>query len=448
MTYPEKTNTLEFSVLRKRAESVKLETPGVPAKKIKLSPEDARKTLHELHVHKIELEMQNQELRKTQLELETARARYFNLYNMAPAGYCTVNEKGLITEANLAAATLLGISQGSLVSQPISHFVFKEDQDIYYLHSRQLVEPGKSQTCELRMLKKDGTPFCAHLKTSTANDEKGKPVSLIILSDSTEQKRMEEILKRDKKTLQKLIEARSDELIKIHAELERSKRLSDIGFLAATVAHELRNPLAGISLAAAIIRKKTANDITRRQLERIDKMLEESFQIIDSLLFYSRLKSPQHKKISVHSLLEDCIDTMQELRINKKIAVSKDIDSLKDNLISADPSQIKGVFTNILNNAADAVPDRTGKIEVKAKVYHELIKIHIADNGNGIAKSDLKKVFEPFFTTKAKGTGLGLTVSKHIVKMHGGFINIKSHKGKGTSAIITLPIEEPEKVIK
>jgi signal transduction histidine kinase len=177
-------------------------------------------------------------------------------------------------------------------------------------------------------------------------------------------------------------------------------------------------------------------------------MLEESFQIIDSLLFYSRLKSPQHKKISVHSLLEDCIDTMQELRINKKIAVSKDIDSLKDNLISADPSQIKGVFTNILNNAADAVPDRTGKIEVKAKVYHELIKIHIADNGNGIAKSDLKKVFEPFFTTKAKGTGLGLTVSKHIVKMHGGFINIKSHKGKGTSAIITLPIEEPEKVIK
>ncbi|MEI6308742.1 MAG: PAS domain-containing protein, partial [bacterium] len=88
-----------------------------------LSPEETRQMLHELRVHQIELEMQNEELRRAQEELNISRARYFDLYDLVPVGYCTLSEKGLILEANLAAATLLGVSRGALVKQLISRFI-------------------------------------------------------------------------------------------------------------------------------------------------------------------------------------------------------------------------------------------------------------------------------------------------------------------------------------
>ncbi len=99
-----------------------------------LSPNDARRTLHELQVHQIELEMQNEELREARAELDAARARYFELYDLAPVGYVTLSEKGLILETNLTAASLLGVSRDMLVNQPISRFILREDQDLHYLH--------------------------------------------------------------------------------------------------------------------------------------------------------------------------------------------------------------------------------------------------------------------------------------------------------------------------
>ena len=128
-------------------------------------PEETRRTLHELRVHQIELEMQNEELRRAQAELDAARARYFDLYDLAPVGYATVSEKGLILETNLTAATLLGVARDALVRQPFSRFILKEDQDLYSLHRKKLFEThsassgqaGEPQACELRMVKKDGT---------------------------------------------------------------------------------------------------------------------------------------------------------------------------------------------------------------------------------------------------------------------------------------------------
>ena len=127
--------------LRWRAEEIAREKAAQPPENLEaLSPEETRRTLHELRVHQIELEMQNEELRRAQAELDAARARYFDLYDLAPVGYCTVSEKGLILEANLTAATLLGVARGALVKQPFSRFILKEDQDIYYLHRKQLFE--------------------------------------------------------------------------------------------------------------------------------------------------------------------------------------------------------------------------------------------------------------------------------------------------------------------
>jgi len=117
--------------------------------------------LHDLRVHQIELEMQNEELHRTQVELEASRARYFDLYDLAPVGYVTLSEKGLILEANLIAATLLGVARGALVKQPFRRFILPEDQDIYYRHGKQLSERGVPQVCELKMLRADAVPFWA-----------------------------------------------------------------------------------------------------------------------------------------------------------------------------------------------------------------------------------------------------------------------------------------------
>src|SRR5512136_844198 len=118
--------------LRKRAEEI---TRGrnlrMPENIETLSPEDGRRLLNELRVHQIELEMQNEELRRTQAELEASRARYFDLYDLAPVGYFTVCEEGMILETNLTFANLLGVARGVLVKQPLSRFILPEDEDIY-----------------------------------------------------------------------------------------------------------------------------------------------------------------------------------------------------------------------------------------------------------------------------------------------------------------------------
>ncbi|HDP94975.1 MAG TPA: PAS domain S-box protein [Candidatus Aminicenantes bacterium] len=167
-----------------------------------LSPEEIGKILHELRVHQIELEMQNEELRTAQAEIEGMRARYFDLYDMAPVGYITVSEKGLILEANLTAAGLLGVNRGELPKQPLTRLILKEDQDIYYLHRKKLFEGGEPQLCELRLAGPDGAAFWARLQATFAKGPDGEPLCRVAISDISEYKRAEEFLKSNYALLQ------------------------------------------------------------------------------------------------------------------------------------------------------------------------------------------------------------------------------------------------------
>ncbi|HQP26825.1 MAG TPA: PAS domain S-box protein, partial [Candidatus Syntrophosphaera sp.] len=158
-----------------------------------MSPEERRILLHELRVHQIELEMQNEELRRAQEQLDTERARYFDLYDLAPIGYLTVSEQGLILEANLTAASLLGVSRSTLHKALMTRFIIKEDQDNYYHHRKKLFDTGQLQKCELRMVKKDGTVFWAQLMATTAQNEEGKAICRILISDISEHNQYEEV---------------------------------------------------------------------------------------------------------------------------------------------------------------------------------------------------------------------------------------------------------------
>ncbi|MGE5197324.1 MAG: sensor histidine kinase, partial [Deltaproteobacteria bacterium] len=256
-----------------------------------------------------------------------------------------------------------------------------------------------------------------------------------------ERKRVEDIIQRDKETLDKLVKEKTEELLATRIELEKTKRLSDIGTLAAIVAHELRNPLAAISMAVHNIKRKAQNPDLDKHLVNIDKKVTESDQIINNLLFYSRLKPPRYENINISDILEECADLLEK-QGRKDVKIIKNINPIKDLLIEADPIQIKEVFINILNNAQDAVPSVKGQIKIIAKNKDEFIEVTIEDNGAGIDKDILDKVFDPFFTTKAKGTGLGLSVCRQIVNMHEGEIGIKSEAGQGASITVRLPKKE------
>jgi PAS domain S-box-containing protein len=154
-----------------------------------LSPEEGRLMLHELRVHQIELEMQNDELRRVQEELGTSRGRYFDFFDLAPVGFCTLSKQGLIVEANLFASTLFGEARGALLRQPISRFILKEDQDFFYLQRKRIFESIEAKSFDLRMMTADGSEFWVYLVASIAPDTVGAAAVLrLVILDITERK--------------------------------------------------------------------------------------------------------------------------------------------------------------------------------------------------------------------------------------------------------------------
>ena len=191
------------SDLRRRAEGMLLKQH---VELDKIPPADIQRIVHELRVHQIELEMQNDELRRTQQELETSREKYFALYDLAPVGYFSVDEEGLILEANLTAALLLGNERSHLAGQPLTRFIHREDQDLYYFCHKQLVETQKQQVCRMRMERKDGTHFWARIDISITQGIGGAAGFRVVIIDISESKRMGETLKENEKRYHSLFE--------------------------------------------------------------------------------------------------------------------------------------------------------------------------------------------------------------------------------------------------
>ncbi|MHB1483901.1 MAG: sensor domain-containing diguanylate cyclase/phosphohydrolase [Saccharofermentanales bacterium] len=171
-----------------------------------ISPERIKETFHELYVHQIELEMQNIELFRTQSDLEDAKTRYFDLYDLAPVGYCIISEKGLITDSNLTFSKMLGIERRSLINKRISQFVLEKDQDIYYTNRKSLFDDKSPLSWDLRMIRKDGTLFSAHMAASLSSGAEGMVEMRMIISDISDKKHAEDLLKESEECYKALFE--------------------------------------------------------------------------------------------------------------------------------------------------------------------------------------------------------------------------------------------------
>jgi signal transduction histidine kinase len=229
-------------------------------------------------------------------------------------------------------------------------------------------------------------------------------------------------------------------------EIRRAEHLAAVGKLAAGVAHEINNPLAGMQNCVRTLSKSAGADKRQVQyLEMLQEGLSRIARTVRQLLDFARESPPRMSRVNVGSLLERCLSLLAHELAGRKIACNRFLSGELPG-ISADPQQLEQVFVNLLMNALDAMTEG-GTLTVSAALREggsRLVEVIVADTGAGIPAQHLPRIFDPFFTTKevGKGTGLGLSVSYGIIKAHGGAIEVESEPGKGSTFKVLLPVTQ------
>ncbi|MEI7633148.1 MAG: GAF domain-containing protein [bacterium] len=224
-------------------------------------------------------------------------------------------------------------------------------------------------------------------------------------------------------------------------ELVRKERLAALGEMAATVAHEIRNPLTSVRGFAQRIARRYAKVADKRLGEYTGIIIEEVDRLnkfINDVLDFSRHVKPNFDKVNINEALSEILHLMAEELAGQNIILIPDLDmKLKETIVDA--GQIKQMFLNILQNARHAM-GKKGILMIKTTNVGRYVRIRIADDGHGIQHDTLQKIWSPFFTTKAHGTGLGLSLVQRIIEDHHGWIAIRSRPGRGTIVNIFIPI--------
>ena len=409
--------------LRKRAEKILAEEPQ-PIRT--MVPADIQKLIYELNVHQIELEMQNAELRRVQLELQEARDKYLNLYDFAPTGYFTLDHNSLIVDVNLAGSELLGSEKHRLIGAQFNSSISPDSQDAFYFHYREMLKTGIKGNCELKMLKADGTPFHAQV-ISMAVPEKDANINQCrtAVIDITERKRAEEAQERLRQQLQ--------------------AKVSELETFSYGIAHDLRSPLVSIEGFSRLLQDDMLNQDTEKVQEDI-RLLESSVrkmqQFLNRTLEYSRAgyQIKLAKNVSFGKIVNEAIAEFNGQISSIGAAVSR---ADKFPRVYADKVRIAEVLTNLIQNSIN-YRDKTVplKIEIGYRLSEGEVVFFVRDNGTGIEKSETEKVFDLFYrgSTEGEGSGAGLAIVKKITEAHGGRIWVQEgQSGKGTTMCFTLP---------
>lgn len=230
---------------------------------------------------------------------------------------------------------------------------------------------------------------------------------------------------------------------RLRQQLAQYEKLSALSQLALGAAHEINNPLLGISSYLENLREELKDKESKNEIELVLENVYRISETIRGLLDFARPSPPQFTKVNINKLIEETIRFISHQPIFRKVGFKKNLSFSIPN-ITADHNQIRQVLINMFLNAAQAMPEG-GELKVSTnKVkFKELVQIDIKDTGKGISDENIKRIFDPFFTTKkAKGTGLGLSISLSYIKSHKGYITVKSKLNKGTTFSLFLPIRQ------
>jgi PAS domain S-box-containing protein len=433
MSIPIRDTAIPKSVLqglRRRAEDISHAKVHLPLELVEaVTPEDAQLLFHELRVHQVELELQNEELRRIQLVLDAARERYFDLYDMAPVGYCTVDDKGLILESNLTAATLLGVSRMGLVKRQILRFIPHAQQQIYQQSCQRLLASGQTQTCELQLQRDDGTLIWVSLSINAGKSSSGLASLRVMFKDITARRQLD----------QQLIEKNAELLLARHAADKANLAKSE--FLTC-MSHELRSPLNAI-LGFAQLLNAGSTAPTAAQKMAIDQILHGGWYLLDLINDILDLATIESGQPSLNLTPEPLTDVLLgcQLMIEPR-ALASGIQVTFLNVESAcsvqsDRRRLKQVLINLLSNAIK-YNRPNGTVEVSWELRPGArVRVMVKDGGIGLTPDQLAQLFQPFNrlgqeASAVEGTGIGLVVCKRLVEMMGGQIGATSTVGVGS----------------
>ncbi len=425
----------DLSALRQRAEE-RIRKSELKSKGVSLTPDEMHRIIHELSVHQIELEMQQEELLQSREDLEKGLERYTELYDFAPVGYLTLARDSTILEVNLTATKMLGLERSLLKGARLALFIAPEESKVFHALLERVFSHQESGDCEV-LLVGEGDPSTSqrivHINAVVHDDGQS---CWTVLSDITRQK----LIERENAALQ--------------ATLLQAQKMESIGRLAGGVAHELNNMLqVMLGNIDFVVATEEFGGKSKLVLAELRNSVNKSAGIIRQLLAFARKQVIKPIVLDLNVTIEYILKILEHM-FGEQIRL---IFTPGDNLwrVKMDPAQIDQIVTNLALNARDAIKDAgaffitTHNILVDAAfcechpelVLGDYVLLEVRDDGCGMDKETLNSIFEPFFTTKSmtEGTGLGLAMVYGIVRQNRGAILPYSTKGKGTTFEIYLP---------
>jgi len=366
-------------------------------------------------------------------ELEETRAKIDALVLAAQDGIIILDGGGRVTFLNPAAERLFAALDGATVGRPVTDLLgpgFEVPADPDAPHPHRVADVT---------LPAAGRPVVLEVSRSRVYDG-GRAVWLLIVRDVTERKQAEEELR-----------VRTEELRTTTRQLWQAARLAGVGELAASIAHELNNPLGTVHLRLEAVLAKTPPDDPRRHaLEVIDHEVERMAFLVSNLLNFSRAGREKVSTVDVCAEVTRTVELVDHHLRKRQVGVEPEF-APDVPVIYADRQQLRQVFLNLFTNAADAMPTG-GRLTPRVRPGElgdgrPAVVVEVEDTGCGIPADVLARVYDPFFTTKGEnGTGLGLAICKRIVEQHDGVLQIESAVGVGTTVRVTLPVRTDKNV--
>jgi PAS domain S-box-containing protein len=422
--------------LRKRAED-EVREKGCSTS---FSEVDARTLIHELSVHQMELELQNEDLLRVQSELVASGEKYRELYEFAPVGYLTLEPSGQILESNLAGASLLGTERARLVNIQFQGYLAQDSVPKFNAFCSSVMDSGLKQTAEFQLggAGKAGRHVLIEAREIHGGICQGFRMAVV---DITDRKRMEDEIR-----------VRTEELI-LAKELAMEAAEAKAAFLA-NMSHELRTPMNFVLGMADILLDDDLTPAQRDYVETIKKGGEEMMVLIGDLLDLTRVEKDgiklENRPFSLRACIERSLKQVMSQAEKKGLILSNTIKYDTPDGFMGDPGRLRQVLVNLLSNAVKFTDEGDVSLSISSKALGDnkyQLSFAVEDTGIGIPQGKMDQLFKPFshiettISRKRDGAGLGLAISKGLVELMGGSIRANSNEGIGSTFIFTIEAE-------